>query len=437
MRVCDVYRVRQVRSSRRAASADVREALTVSGERPAFAEFAVVLYGFARRLRRALLDAEVSQALFCAREGRFLARAFDLHQELACPTGTAIETTYFYVSRRASLIGSLGPMDTEQFTKVLKKFPDLDVLGFLKNLGLEDVASMDGVTGSAPASLDAIRAMPHLRAAYESRRLEQADLLRRYVEQLTGRRDDRVHMVDVGWRGTIQDQLQPVLGNRPVHGYYLGLIAEEEIPNLGSKTSLVFGPGGAPSAHYRVLRHAKTLPEFLLEAGHGSVSGYEQDVGGLVRPVLDSQEVELRQHAEVVAPIQENFALILERLCTSDSLARLDDDELQELIARCYARILFFPTKGEIAIMHGRRHYANFGTFHTDASRSLELPGPRQRLRNLGQLVSSPRAVLRGFPPMELHRRGLGALVPLIGAARQVREFPPSPLARIRRRTVS
>jgi len=399
-------------------------------EAPPFAEFALTLYAFLSRLDRELQAKGSSHVLFCAREGQFLTRLF----ERLCGAESDIVAQYFLVSRRATLLPSLRPIHEEDLAQVLRSISDLTNAGFLHSVALTELTSESTIDRDGPFDLQAIRNDNVVCEAYEARRVEQKQLLTRYVEGLTGPDTSELHVVDVGWKGSIQDHLSMALADRwQVHGYYLGLVAERPILNLESKTALVFGPDSDTHAHYRVLKHFKAIWEFVLAADHGSVQSYELDSNGIVGAVLDPHRVELADFERVVEHVQAGLYEVFDRLCELNELASLNDADLQELVARRHSRMLFFPTRAELEIAQSRGHYANFGNPWVKEVPVGERLSVVQRVRNMAGLVRTPRALLRGFPPLKLHRLGLDPLIPIVGFYRRLREFPPAML-RLKRR---
>jgi len=413
----------------------IRAALSdpkATGQAP-YAEFALTLYAFMSRLRAELAERQATEVLFCSREGQFLTRVFERYQE-GHGELERIAAHYFLVSRRSTLLPGLGTIDEEEFAGLRSSFPKLTNAGFLHSLSLLDHIEQTHLDLEAPLDLAAIRTDPAVRHVYELRRKEQSSLLTGYVSDLTGSEDGTLHIVDVGWRGSTQDHLTAAFSDtRAVRGYYMGLVAERPIAHLDAKSALVFGPSSDSYRHYRVLKHFKMIWEYVLGADHGSVAHYEPDSDGKSQPVLDPVDVELADFGEVVGPMQEGIFETFDRLCNVDGFDSLSQTTLQDLVARHHSRMLFFPTSTELSIAWHRGHYANFGEpWVKETPQRIEVTAA-QRLRNLGGLARHPGRVLRGFPPLTLYKLGLEPLIPIVGWYRQLREFPPKPLAKLSR----
>ena len=63
----------------------------------------------------------MTKVLFCSREGQLLKKLFDLYQSTFLHKNK-IQTYYFYVSRRSTLIPSLTNPDVEDFDIIFRQY---------------------------------------------------------------------------------------------------------------------------------------------------------------------------------------------------------------------------------------------------------------------------------------------------------------------------
>lgn len=110
---------------------------------------------------------------------------------------------------------------------------------------------------------------------------------------------ERVGVVDIGWRGTIQDNLASVMPGCEIHGYYLGLqqFLNPQPPNCFKSA---FGPDANRSAESVGLLDAVSLIEMLCNSPNGSISGYQQTSSGAVMAKRIVDAGENRVHDEFV-----------------------------------------------------------------------------------------------------------------------------------------
>ncbi|MCP5786947.1 hypothetical protein NL329_28870, partial [Klebsiella pneumoniae] len=113
--------------------------------------------------------------------------------------------------------------------------------------------------------------------------LQQRALLKRYFAT-KGLRDDvdaKVCVVDVGWRGTIHDNIALLYPNIHFTGVYLGL--QKFLNDQPSNTSKVaFGPDLNHQLEYPHFLDSVAPIEMITNSPSGSVTGYEEENGKLV-----------------------------------------------------------------------------------------------------------------------------------------------------------
>ena len=420
-------------SGRRPAPIARRRATTAAlyrhGEEP-FVELAATLYLFTSRLHAEARRRRLDPLLFLAREGRFMRTLFQRYQEISpAAAGCPIPHHYLVVSRRSTVLPGMKSLDQETFGQILDRYPRISMRRLVRSIGLDDglavqVAADLGVSPEGPAPLDGLRGHAGFRDAYERARAEQSALLRRYVAEVTGTEDGPLHLVDVGWKGTMQDHLRLALGSgRQISGWYLGIVASAPLVQGEHKHGLVFDSRSPRTPAFRTLRHFKTLYELLLQAGHGSAAGYRLSAdGSRVEPLLDEQADEAESFARYLAPLQDGVLAAFEELCRADGLAASPLLPGPEEAADQHARMLYYPRRREIALVGALRHYENFGLMELV---SVERPRARGAALWRGRLraAGNPRRLLgSGWPPLELRALGLDRLVPVLGAYRQIRE---------------
>lgn len=387
-----------------------------------FRELAHVLLFFVVRLDEALQREGAREALFLSREGWLLSRLFAIWQDAQQRHGPSrIASRYLHVSRRSTLLAACGPLDAEHFPTLFRQYREMSAVQFLLNLGCthEQARALlagldldpDRVEADFPTSpaMACLQRAPAVRSWYEAARQEARTLLRElvgYPEASEG--SHAIHLVDVGWKGTIQDQLMRAMpAETTCHGHYLGLTALGETSPRSRKSGLVFHlePEVSPAAP--VFTDNLPLFEMLLGAPHGSVQGYARAGDGSVRPILEDLPSELELYRRVVGPVQEQILRDVEHLAARWARYPGSLDVLMPGVARQFARMALLPTEAERALFQGLHHYENFGRFDTST-----FAGGASVFKGLWRLVTQRRRFLRGgwWPVLTLHQHGLGLL---------------------------
>lgn len=400
-----------------------------------FPELAISLFVFTERLYQNLVAERVSQVYFLSREGQPLKRMFDLYQNRCNGNITA---HYLEVSRRATLLPSLKPLSEEGFDTLFRQYRHISLLDFLSSLGMESQSRSitlalglpEGAESTREADFPsspifvALKALSQFQDLYESERVTRRTAFIAYLTELSGGTlPARLVIVDVGWKGTIQDNLFALLcrnGDTSVHavtGYYIGLVAAGAASPSNDKYGLLFSSVGTTSPKFRVFNENRALFEVLLAADHGSIVSYETTSDGhakAIRGEFDEGEMVAREVFPVQRHLFQHFERLLQEIHVSGKGRMLRFKE----VVRAHARMVFKPTLGERAWFSSVFHVENYGVFersHFAAPRSR--PGLIQRLRFLMQVLRQRDVGALGFWPWStLYERG-GALSAAIYAA--------------------
>lgn len=170
---------------------------------------------------------------------------------------------------------------------------------------------------------------------------------------------EQIAIVDIGWRGTIQDNLCYLFPEHQIQGYYLAL--EEflnEQPKNGEKTGYL---NGLPN--YRHLLRIVAPIEMLCNSPNGSTIGYERLPGGCIRAVRKNEPGEDQVYEQYTRAFQGRLlerALLIGTILNIHSIC---SDEMREATYRQFSRILLRPQKyrGLVEAFFQLKHNEEFG----------------------------------------------------------------------------
>lgn len=390
-----------------------------------FARICFLLFYFVAELRDRLIRDGIRDVFFLSREGQPLKAMFDRYQELYAPSsGLSIRTHYLVVSRRSTFLPSLAEIGNEDFSGLFRQYVQLSVSDFLSSLGFssDDIQEicraikLDACERHAdfPGSVSfrLLLASGVFRDRYEARRIRQHAALSSYIRSFGVDLDRQpLALVDVGWKGSIQDYLhralRPSSGSR---GYYLGLLAPGSASAQNQKFGIAIEPGRSVDLLGRALRENTALLEIVLAADHGSAREYEFDEEGNGYPILDSTQDDWQGATSHVRSLLHATIRNIEGLslsCSRFPVGHL----LRRAVARAHFEMLLFPRKEELAWFSLAAHRENFGVFNmTSFSEATPLTW-RARLRHVWDFMTGPRTYLAGsfWPRHRLAATGLGA----------------------------
>ncbi len=434
------------------------EAITAAQKLP-FKELSFSLWLFQLRLFDRLSGENTRHVFFFSKEGEFLKKLFDRFQMdlFGC---RPITSHYLLVSRKATFLASLRPLEEEDFARLFNHYRDISCKDFLLSLNLEEVlaaricseAGIDFTTRLADLpSREEFRRLidsPLFQEVYERRRTEQKENFIHYLDSIgVDYKEQGLRIVDVGWKGSIQDNIFHILGQQiEVAGYYVGSLIATERKKNNRKQGLLFDDTPGLSPYFHVYNNNRSLYEMMLGASHGSADGYYtreqfEQLGEDHRKVISTSITEPASEVCVatldlpaeralfekdVRPLQEAlfscFAAqnraYLKGCCTAPPA---------EWFARQHARMVFKPSSEEVDFFERLYHLENFGVFEfTDFQSGERLPLPT-RLTNLVRVIRSKTLLESGiWPPIILRRLGVGFYRYIDGYRRYRRVFGSS-----------
>ncbi len=279
---------------------------------------------------------------------------------------------------------------------------------------------------------------------YEKKRQHQRKYLIDYLDSFgVDFHKEGLNIVDVGWKGSIQDNIFFSLGKEvTVSGYYLGLFQPTNLNESNHKFGLLFSDNPTKTSFFDVYNNNRSLFEMLLTATHGSADGYypkaeakpnesssyswvikHSGKNEICIRTLDSPE-ERRLYSENIKPIQERIL----RVCNEiNSITAINDALIPNAkwFAEQHARMVYKPSKNEIDFFLSLYHLENFGVFEFTEFKRHDRIKLAERWENLKKAIENPETVLgTGFwPPVVLNRMGLRIFTKYVGNAGYRRTF--------------
>jgi len=268
-------------------------------------EAAPLFIGFAVWIAEQAVLRKFDKIIFLTREGEFFHAVHSAMFADGFFAGIQLpESSIFPVSRISTFSASLGRGDFEEVSRawsifgvqrVSALFAMLDVAtddfsATLKELGLR----VDEVVQnpSSDARLRALFAKPKffeaVIASVQRNKVLLKDLLAEHgiVDGMN------VGVVDIGWRGTIQDNIALAAPAINFHGMYLGLRSFVN-PQPLNVTKSAYGPHEEIESDLNKLFEVFSAMEMVCSSPHGSVIGYSRDDGKVlaVREISSDENV--------------------------------------------------------------------------------------------------------------------------------------------------
>lgn len=341
---------------------------TISKKDSIFNGYVGALYLFCEKLYYIAKKHNIQTLMFCAREGQNLKKLFDCYQKYLFPE-EIVNTKYLYVSRQATLLPSLKDLTSENFERIFRQYNELITKDFLLSIGLspneiekisDSGIDLNEIISSNNNQMSLLKGNDLFREIYNQKRIHQRKLFLKYIYDLNLGETKEVNIVDIGWKGTIQDNIYSIIGEKTkVHGYYFGLFSYDS--NLrNTKRGIIFDQS-LNSIFYDIYSYNYVDLEKVFAADHGQTLFYQMN-GNNVVPILSNDETDVEIFKYVrnwQRKMYESFVLVCKAFSNSIVLA----ESVQSIITRSYLReqCLYRSRYDELYLKFRKKAKENFG----------------------------------------------------------------------------
>jgi len=358
-------------------------------------QIAPIVFSFCLSVLEDAVKRKCDTVFFFTREGIFFREVYEAIVKADAYNVDYPAASTLAVSRRATFAASLRSFDVNELMRLWSMYSAQSPRGFASSLNLDDVlvrrvAERHGVGFETqiaqPWSDKAFQKMmkdPELSEHAKIRISQQRVALLGYLEQegFLGQKPGKRVVVDIGWRGTIQDNISRLI-DRPLNGHYFALFKflNKQHPG-GSKTGWL-GDDNLPLSP-SIPDQVAPL-EMIFNGEGGSVVGYEE-MDGIYRAIKEVT----RGEEEVVAklrPLKAGMLAAIPQLTRYVRLHGLAAEHLKSLSRKLTIALIQAPP-ADVADLFGiLAHNETFGVGH------IENVGNDGELANLPGMASpSPR----------------------------------------------
>lgn len=262
-----------------------------------------IFVGFVLDVMERATASRASRVHFLTREGEFFREIYGRlaeHDVLGVPVP---DGALLHVSRLATFAASLRAFSADELMRIWNQYSIQSIGALLASLGLTP-ADFAKDAERFDLDLDVLVRYPWqdarvlgfigdrtVRAKVEPHLLRKREDLRAYLAQAgLPTPGETAHIADIGWRGTIHDNLAHVLDGVPIRGYYLGLSRYLNPQPAGASKS-AFGPNLNETPSDAALLDFVAPIEMLCNSVNGSVREYHR-LGGRVEVLrqIDQEE---------------------------------------------------------------------------------------------------------------------------------------------------
>lgn len=397
-----------------------------------FENIAAALYLYIQKLYNQLRYNRVQDVFFLSREGEFLKVLFDYYQ--VSMGVEKINSHYLIVSRKSTFLPSLKALDVENFHNLFRQYIHMSIAEFLNSLNfiLNDIENLkhelninfeERIT-DFPNSKEfkMLKENKLFQTIYESNRIQQKENFITYVKSYDIDLSKGLHIVDVGWKGTIQDNIYNILDNKvKVIGYYTGLVASGNATEHNEKMGLLFSLYPEKTPNYIIYSENRALFEMILGASHGSANRYINEDGRIEVELFNKKEEKVLFDT-VVQPMQSEIYKRFIKLNEFLINKAYDDQIIERTLNQIHTQLVFFPTQKQLTFFEKMYHYENFGVFEFSTFETLNNKNIKVKLEQYKQFINQPISYLGNsfWPLYKLYQNDLAMLFKCYQAARYV-----------------
>ncbi|MCX4321659.1 MAG: hypothetical protein OSJ59_01705 [Lachnospiraceae bacterium] len=333
-------------------------------------EISVFFYGFIQWILESCLQDDIEELYFFTREGEFYKQVYDeiirsRYKDKKMPKAVVLE-----VSRLSTFCASLRDISLTEMMRIWNQYSIQSLAAMFKSLGISREL-ITPFTEKYHIPLEEIITYPwqdtrvialfrdadFFKAVWEQRNIKR-ELLLEYLGRkgidLNEKR--RIGIVDIGWRGTIQDNISYLLPNCEVKGYYIGLI-----PFLNEQPVNTIKRGYVNGYEKFDLLLQYVMPfEMICNSPNGSTTGYER-AGKEIYAIRKKEEEEDRIYYRYTESIQKNILKDIRQICNSVNERSYIASGIRGLAHKKLGEYILNPQRIVTEAYFSLRHNEEFG----------------------------------------------------------------------------
>ena len=314
-------------------------------------DLSLIFAGFALYIQEHCCRKKHQHVYFFTREGIFLKKIFDRLQQHNPFDLPPVTSHLLPVSRLSTFFPSLREISCRELRRLWSQYHTQSMHSLFSSLGLDatDYISYFNKYGldinkmiSRPWQDKRIQLLfndPEFKDMLIKVQQEKRELFHRFCNARAFGVDSRALIVDIGWRGTIQDNIAYLFPDVTIDGIYLGLQKFFNKQPANAHKYAYIADANKGNTH-PVLVHVMPM-EMLCYGPGGSTIGYREDTNGTVQPEYDTDDDQF--YHQWISSFQAGVLAGTDLLCHLIRLHGLSLAELQQIGMDTAARFIYDP----------------------------------------------------------------------------------------------
>lgn len=334
-------------------------------------KYAPIFYSFVLNSIELASKKGIGKIYYLTREGVFFSK---IHTEInKVRRYFKVKPDLLEVSRLSTFYPSVKDFSPDSFERLWIQYKEQSPRAFFKSLGV-DIDTFSDLTEKYSVAIDEPRKLaeseefrsfmkePRVKVEMEKILEEKKEFLLSYLSQkgLTNECGKSFLVVDIGWRGSIQDNLGFLLDKALIYGNYLGLHSSYYItpPNVFKSA---YGPN-------YLIDNSKDLDivnwtgvwEMLTNSPMGSIMGYCSK-NGMVEAVEGKNRGEVKVYEDYISYFQAGVMDSISELDNFVEVHGLTSDEFRPYIISLMSNLVYKPEYIITEAYFSLKHNETFG----------------------------------------------------------------------------
>ena len=333
-------------------------------------DISLFFYGFIAYIMESCIEKKLKKIYFFTREGEFYKEIFDtisvFYDKEVVPKSYILE-----VSRLSTFVASLREFTLDEMMRLWNQYSIQSMSAMFKSLAMDlgnvkkflDLYSIDpDEVLTYPWTLEPVQRLfadEEFKNLMEAHIADKRDRLLEYCagKDLVVESDEDIAIVDIGWRGTIQDNLCYLFRNTMIYGYYVGLI---QFLNKQPENSCKYGYLDKCS-FARALLTISTPFEMICNSPNGSTVGYEKNDAGIMVAIRNNEKSEDDIFFSYTKKLQEKILSDCNKLgkyCYENFIV---SEDVRNYAYEALRNFIYYPDRDTVNSYFNLTHNEEFG----------------------------------------------------------------------------
>ncbi len=331
-------------------------------------DIASILYFYVLSIVEYAIKNKIETVYYATREGETFIKIHEIIKENN-PFGVEIpECEIIEVSRMATFSASMKEMSIEELMRLWSQYKKQSMKALFKTLAIdinEYTKYFEKYKIDISENIDKPWENTKIKELFvddnfinsmNTKLAEKKQQLKEYFEKTKGIKNEpgKILMVDIGWRGTIQDNLAYIYDQKTIEGYYLTLFNFKNKQPVNTKKIAYINDSGIRENE---IGKMITLLEWIYNPGTGSVVRYENGTA-----IRKAKKEELNVVKKYIKPMQDGMLEAAKIINEYIKYHMYEEQETKQYIYNVLKNVCSQPSKDIIEAYYSMVFNDTFGS---------------------------------------------------------------------------